>query len=163
MRLRGPVCRQRAPSQPRRGMLRLYGVIVRLRSPVCRQRAPRQPTRRGTLCSFLLLLRPAGTRRSGGFDVVVHLLNFGHHWILCQCSQRLLLSLRLGHPFHLMRKMVLFLALWMAARRIVQKAFGSLILLLRVILAMIQIMEVLLRPIMEIFFIICSKRLIMMA
>ena len=89
--------------------------------------------------------------------MVVHLLNFGHHWILCQ---RLLLSLRLGHPFHLMRKMVLFLALWMAARRIVQKAFGSLILLLRVILAMIQFMEVLLRPIMQIFFIICSKRLI---
>ena len=55
---------------------------------------------------------------------------------------------------------MLFLALWMAARRIVQKAFGNLILLLRVILAMIQIMEVLLRPIMQIFFIICSKRLI---
>ena len=54
---------------------------------------------------------------------------------------------------------MLFLALWMAARRIVQQAFGN-FLLLRAILAMIQIMEVLLRPIMQIFFIICSKRLI---
>ena len=86
----------------------------------------------------------------------MHLLQFGHHWLLCQ---RVLLSLRLGHPFHLLRKVVLFLALWMAARRIVQQAFGN-FLLLRAILAMIQIMEVLLRPIMQIFFIICSKRLI---
>ena len=75
------------------------------------------------------MLRPSGSWRGCGLDMIVHLLDFGHHWILCQ---RLLLS----------------------------KAFGSLILLLRVILAMIQFMEVLLRPIMQIFFIICSKRLI---
>ena len=108
------------------------------------------------LCLLLLLLRPAGTRSSGGLDMVVHLLHFGHHRLLCQ---RLLLSLRLGHPLQLMQTMVQFLALWMASRRLLQKAFGSLI-LLRVLLAMIQIMEALRRPIMQILFMLRSTRLI---
>lgn len=89
---------------------------------------------------ILLLLRSAGNRRSGGLHMVVHLLNFGHHWILCQRFLRFLLRLRLGHPLQPTRKMVQFLALWMVARRIVQKAFGGSILMLqsRMLLAMIQ-------------------------
>ena len=92
------------------------------------------------LCVILLLLRSAGNRRSGGLHMVVHLLNFGHHWILCQRFLRFLLRLRLGHPLQPTRKMVQFLALWMVARRIVQKAFGGSILMLqsRMLLAMIQ-------------------------
>ena len=72
--------------------------------------------------------------------MVVHLLNFGHHWILCQRFLRFLLRLRLGHPLQPTRKMVQFLALWMVARRIVQQAFGGSILMLqsRMLLAMIQ-------------------------
>ena len=58
-----------------------------------------------------------------------------------------------------MQTMVQFLALWMASRRLLQKAFGSLI-LLRVLLAMIQIMEALRRPIMQILFMLRSTRLI---
>ena len=92
------------------------------------------------LCVILLLLRSAGNRRSGGLHMVVHLLNFGYHWILCQRFLRFLLRLRLGHPLQPTRKMVQFLALWMVARRIVQKAFGGSILMLqsRMLLAMIQ-------------------------
>ena len=66
--------------------------------------------------ALLLLLRSAGNRRSGGLHMVVHLLNFGHHWILCQRFLRFLLRLRLGHPLQPTRKMVQFLALWMVAR-----------------------------------------------
>ena len=56
------------------------------------------------LCLFLLMLRSAGSRSGYGLDMIVHLLDFGHHWILCQ---RFLQSLRLGPLLKLMRTIAL--------------------------------------------------------
>ena len=87
---------------------------------------------------ILLLLRSAGNRRSGGLDRVVHPL-FVHHWSLCPRFTTFLLRLRLGQPLPL-TTMVLYRALWMAERRIAQKALGGSILMLqsRMLLAMMQ-------------------------
>ena len=120
------------------------------------------------LCLFLLMLRSAGSRSGYGLDMIVHLLDFGHHWILCQ---RFFQSLRLGPPLQLMRAialglrsmlMVQFLALRMASRRLVQNAFGSLILMLqsRMLVAMILIMEALRRQMLQIIISVRSVRLI---